>query len=618
MSEFKPYVSANESPKELTVLSVVVGIFLAILFGGATAYLGLRIGLTISASIPAAVIAMCVIRVIMKSNSILESNMVQTIGSAGESVASGIIFTIPALFLWAQEGKIDTPSILTVTALALLGGSLGVLFMIPLRKALIVKEHNVLPYPEGCACAKVLLAGEEGQNSAKSIFYGMGFSALLKLIVDAFKIIPSTIVYPIKALKTQLSLSNSPSLIAVGYICGAKISSYLFVGGFLAWFVLIPAIVIFGKDTVLFPANITILELYTKNGANAIWSSYIRYIAAGTLLTGGVISLLKSIPLIYTTFKQAIISMKNSKNNTNERTNEDLSFKTIIIAIIGIILAIWLTPVVPLNAFGSILVVIFGFFFATVASRIVGLIGSSNNPTSGMTIATLLISTTLLKLTGVVGTAGMISALSIGAIICNIVSISDDTSQDLKTGFLLGATPRKQQIGEIIGVTFSSLTIGYVIILLNKAWGFGNENLAAPQATLMKMIIEGVMDGKMPWELIGIGIALGLCVEFLRVPVLPFAIGCYLPFDTSITIMIGGLIRSYIDKKNNSTDSSNGILFSSGLIAGEGLIGILLALLTVLHKDTLFDFSKYNLGNIGGLALLLIMIYTVYKAAKEK
>ena len=370
--EFKPYIPADKVTPEFTVTSIIIGVLLAIIFGAANAYLGLRVGMTVSASIPAAVISMGVIRVIMKKDSILESNMVQTIGSAGESLAAGAIFTLPALFLWAAEGKTGSPSLLTISLIALCGGVLGVLFMVPLRNALIVKEHGVLPYPEGTACAEVLLAGEEGGSSAKTVFWGMGLAAIFKFVVDGIKIIPSAIVAPIQSLKTEFSAEVYPALIGVGYICGIKISSYMFAGAVLGWFVLIPAIVTFGGPTVLYPGTDTIAQMYAEGGASAIWGSYIRYIGAGAVAAGGIISLIKSLPLIAATFRDAIKGMKGGSKAGNLRTDQDLDMRAVIGGIVILVIAIWLLPSIPVSLVGALLVVVFGFFFATVSSHHAG------------------------------------------------------------------------------------------------------------------------------------------------------------------------------------------------------------------------------------------------------
>lgn len=619
--KFKPYVPADKVTPEFTATSIIIGVLLAIIFGAANAYLGLRVGMTVSASIPAAVISMGVIRVIMKKDSILESNMVQTIGSAGESLAAGAIFTLPALFLWANEGKTEAPNLLTISLIALVGGILGVLFMIPLRNALIVKEHGVLPYPEGTACAEVLLAGEEGGTSAKTVFAGMGLSAVFKFITDGLKVVPGVVTAPIRSLRTAFSAEVYPALLGVGYICGIKIASYMFAGALLGWFVLIPAITIFGGPTTMYPGDVPIAQMYAEGGADAIWGSYIRYIGAGAVAAGGIISLIKSLPLIVSTFKDSLKGLKGGTKAGSLRTEQDLDMRLVLGGSLVLILVIWLLPAIPVSLIGALLVVVFGFFFATVSSRMVGLVGSSNNPVSGMAIATLLFSTLILKVTGNTGVNGMIGAIAIGSVICIVAAMAGDTSQDLKTGYILGATPKKQQIGELLGAVVAAFTIGGVLLLLNSAWGFGTTELAAPQATLMKMITEGVMNGNLPWPLVLIGIFAAIVVEILGIPVLPVAIGLYLPLELSATIMIGGVIRWIVDKKSadKNGEASGGVLFCSGLIAGEGLVGILLAILAVVGVSSKFDLSSsVNTGRIGGIVLLAIMIACVFVFAMPK
>lgn len=619
--QFKPYIPAEKVTPEITVTSIVMGVILAVVFGAANAYLGLRVGMTVSASIPAAVISMGVIRVLLRKNSILESNVVQTIGSAGESLAAGAIFTLPALFLWAAEGKADKPGILEITLIALIGGLLGVFFMVPLRNALIVKEHGILPYPEGSACAEVLLAGEEGGANASVVFAGMGFAALFKFIIDGIKVVAGEISFHVKGFAGEIGTQIYPAVMSVGYICGARISSYMFAGGVLSWLVIIPLIVLFGADIVLYPGTSPISVMYADGGAGAIWGSYIRYIGAGALAAGGIISLIKSLPLIVTTFGGAMKSMSGAKATSTDRTAQDMNIKVVLIAIALLTLAVWLVPAIPVSLLGAVIVVVFGFFFATVSSRMVGLVGSSNNPVSGMAIATLLIATLILKVTGASGIVGMTSAIAIGSIICIVSAIAGDTSQDLKTGYLLGATPKKQQYGEVIGVIASAFAIGGTLYLLDSAWGFGSEELGAPQATLMKLIIEGVMEGNLPWALVFTGVFIAVVVELIGIPVLPFAIGVYLPVQLNACIMVGGLVRLGLDKLKKDGEEkraivNDGILFCSGMIAGEGLVGILLALLAVFGVSSAIDLSGFvpsGVSNIGGLVLFGIIILTVLK-----
>ena len=633
--EFKPYIPADRVTPEITVTSIIMGIILAVVFGAANAYLGLRVGMTVSASIPAAVIAMGVIRVVMRKNSILESNIVQTIGSAGESLAAGAIFTLPALFLWAKEGVMDKPGIVEITIIALLGGLLGVFFMVPLRNALIVKEHGILPYPEGTACAEVLLAGEEGGANASTVFAGMGFAAFFKFIIDGLKAVPGEVSYAFNKILSYpgtIGTQIYPAVMSVGYICGPRISSYMFAGGVLSWMVLIPMMVLFGKDLVLYPGTAPIGEIFAEGGAGSIWGTYIRYIGAGALAAGGIISLFKSLPLIVRTFGDALKGMGKGEKIQINRTSDDLSMKVVLAAIAILTLLVWLVPQVPVSFLGAVIVVVFGFFFATVSSRMVGLVGSSNNPVSGMAIATLLFSTLILKGTGSTGAPGMQAAIAIGSIICIIAAISGDTSQDLKTGYLLGATPKKQQFAEILGVVASAFAIGATLYLLDSAWGFGSAELGAPQATLMKMIIEGVMNANLPWALVLIGVCIAIVVEVVGIPVLPFAIGVYLPVQLNACIMVGGLVRLFIDRlkkpeAEKTTITNNGILFCSGMIAGEGIVGILLALLAVFGVDKAIDISgRLNLpepvANIAslvvfGLIILSVLKFSVWKKAKK-
>ena len=618
--EFKPYIPAEKITPELTVTSVIMGCILAVIFGAANAYLGLRVGMTVSASIPAAVISMGVIRVLLRRNSILESNMVQTIGSAGESLAAGAIFTMPALFLWAEEGLSSKPGIVEITLIALCGGILGVLFMVPLRNALIVKEHATLLYPEGTACADVLLAGEEGGANASTVFSGMGLAAIFKFVVDGLKLLPADVSAAFKSFKGEIGMEVYPALLGVGYIVGPKIASYMFTGSLIGWMVIIPLICLFGPDTWMYPAaeGTTIAQLYANGGASAIWSTYVKYIGAGAIATGGIISLIKSLPLIVTTFRDSMKSMKGSKNTSTERTAQDLPMQFILLGVIAMVFIIWIVPAIPVTLLGAVIIVVFGFFFATVSSRMVGLVGSSNNPVSGMAIATLLIATFAIKSSGKTGIDGMTAAIAVGSIICIIAAIAGDTSQDLKTGYLLGATPKKQQMGEMLGVVVSGLAIGGVLYLLDAAWGYGTAEIPAPQAQLMKMIVEGIMGGNLPWGLVFVGVFLAICLEILRIPVMPFAIGLYLPIYLNATIMIGGIVRGLLDRrkgvdeKTKTAQVTDGTLYCAGMIAGEGLVGILLAIFAVVGIS--LDMSGVvSLGNIGGVVLMIIMILSLLK-----
>ncbi len=621
--QFKPYIGADRVMPEFTPTAIILGILMAIIFGAANAYIGLRVGMTISASIPAAVISMGIIRGIMKRDSILENNMVQTIGSAGESLAAGAIFTLPALFIWSQELGMAEPSMLRITMIALVGGLLGAFFMLPLRKALIVNEHGVLPYPEGTACSEVLIAGETGGSKAATVFKGLGIGSVFKFITDGIKLFPSEIEWAIPGYRgAAVGMDTLPALLGVGFIVGPQIASYMLSGAVLGWLVLIPLISHLGQyiPDVIYPA----LDPLSQLGYWDIWDNYIRYIGAGAVAFGGILSLIKSLPLIITTFRDAMGGLKDSQNSTSTlRTDEDMSIKLAVIGILVIVAFIGFTNFIPVGIAGALIIAVFGFFFATVSARLVGIVGSSNNPVSGMTIATLLITSIIFKAIGFDGEAGMIGALSVGSIIAIIAAMAGDMSQDLKTGFLVGATPKKQQYGEIIGAIISALVIGSVLLLLNKAWGFGSSELPAPQATLMKLVIEGVMSGNLPWALVFTGIGIGLVVELLGIQILPFAVGLYLPIHLSTPIMVGGLVKGILQKTRANDPNlkeriEGGILFSSGLIAGEGLIGILLAVFAIipLSGGSLGDkvaFGNNILGQWGSLVFFAGLVYLVVK-----
>ena len=616
--KWKPIIPADKTLPEFTPVSLILGLILAVVFGAANAYLGLRVGMTVSASIPAAVISMGILRYLLRRDSILENNMVQTIGSAGESLAAGAIFTMPALFMWAEEShEVAMPSFTEIAAIAVCGGLLGVLFMVPLRNALIVEEHGALPFPEGTACAEVLLAGEEGGAKSKVVFAGLGISAPYKFITDGLKLFPSEVHWNLRSLRTAFGLDVLPALAGVGYICGQRVAANMFAGGVLGWFVLIPAIVLFGGDNMIAPAADRISEMDVMS----IWGSYIRYIGAGAVAAGGIISLIKTFPVILRTFTKAVRGIGVQRQDAL-RTSRELPMGAVLAGVLLIAVVIWLLPSVPVRLFGAMLVIIFGFFFATVSSRMVGLVGSSNNPVSGMAIATLLIATALLKGTGMTGYTGMVSAICVGTVICIVAAMAGDTSQDLKTGFIVGATPMWQQIGELIGAVVAALTIGGVMYLLHAAWGFGNSSqLPAPQATLMKLVVEGVMGGTLPWGLVFCGVFVAVVIEILGLPVLPVSIGLYLPIHLSAPIFVGGMIRKLVESQKADTEEAaalkkdrvdRGLLYSSGMIAGEGLIGILLAVLAVIpmRGGTVAQYIQLNfsLGNAGGIVFFIFLL----------
>ena len=571
-----------ENRREFTFTALVLGVLLAVVFGAANAYLGLRVGLTVSASVPAAVISMGVLRFVLRRDSLLENNMVQTIGSAGESLAAGAIFTMPALYLWAQEGVCAPPEMLQLTLIALAGGILGVLMMVPLRRPLIVEEEETLVYPEGRACADVLRAGEGGAKRAGKVFLGLGAAALVKLVTDLFGWIPVTLSWSFAKIRGALGFEVSPALLGVGYVVGWRVSLLLFAGSLLGWLVLIPFFCLWQPEAA---------RLWEDGGARAVWSAYVRYVGAGAIATGGFVSLVRSAPLFLRTFRRGRSPGKGGRcqsplSQTPEACDRDLPLGRVLVGIGCVVLLVWLVPAVPVGFAGALLTAVFGFFFAAVSARMVGLVGSSNNPISGMTIATLVVASLVLKATGTSGAAGMVVAIAVGSLVCIVAAIAGDTAQDLKTGRILGATPWKQQVGELVGVTASALAIGGVLWLLHRAWGFGSDRISAPQAMLMKVIVEGIMEGGLPWELLlfGAGISVALCI--CRIPVMPFAIGLYLPVGVNATIFAGGLVRIFCDRRAGirSEGEDPGTLLSAGLIAGEGLCGILLAVFTLMMK----------------------------------
>ncbi|MCK5147995.1 oligopeptide transporter, OPT family, partial [bacterium] len=595
MQGHKPFVPADTVMKDFNVKTVLLGIFLGAIFGSANAYLGLRVGLTISTAIPLAVVSVAVLRMltpIFGKPTILECNISQTTGSASSSLASGIIFTIPALFIWGYEAPLWQ-----ITMLAMCGGTLGVLFMIPLRSFLIVKEHHTLPYPEGTASAEVLLvATGGGGSSAKGVFQGLGIGAMFKGFMSLIALWPSKIFINLPILpKAQLGLETMPALLGVGYILGRRIGAIMVGGGLLSWIVMIPFIAWKFGDSAI--AETTLEYLRSKGishdiltigqlSAKQIWDGYIRIIGAGAVAMAGIITVIKSIPTMISSLKIGIAELKSSAADLNAgrlRTEQDLSIKWVLLGVTVVIAAVTFIPGIIGNHthilmrfISALAIAVFAFAFVTVSSRIVGMIGVSSNPTSGMAIVTILGTGVIFQLIGWTDLTGKITALTIGTIVCIAASIAGDISQDLKTGFLVGATPRKQQISELLGALGSAFFVALAVYYLGKAYGFGTEELPAPQATLMKTVLDGVLDGNLRWGLVGIGAAISLVVMFFKIPPLAFAVGVYLPLSSMTPVFIGGLLRHMIDKRYGTDDNQveksrdQGILLGSGFIAGEG------------------------------------------------
>lgn len=599
-SDFKPYIPADKVMPELSISSIIIGVILSVVFCAANAYLGLRVGSTISACIPISVISMGIYKGIFKKNSILENNMVQTIGSIGEAIAAGMIFTVPALFLWYEELNLPVPNLKIMILLPLMGGILGVLFMIPLRKALIVEEHATLPFPEGTACAEVLIAAEQGGGKAKTAFIGVVIGSIYKFIADGLKLFPSKIATAFSFFKgAGIGMEALPALLGVGFIVGREISCFMLAGAILGWFVILPIIYQFGSlsSVIIYPATVPISQL----DLTGLWSNYLRYIGAGAVACSGIFNLIKSLPIIIKTFKGAVGGYGKANKTSDSRTQQDLSMNIVIIGIIAVFLLLSVFNIVPVGWFGALLILFFGFFFSTVASKMVGVVGSSNNPVSGMTIATLLITTIIFKAFGLTSQHDIVTVFYIGTIICITAAIAGGISQSLKTGFLVGATPKKQQIGTMIGLVSSSIVVGAVLNLLNNAWKFGSDELPAPQATLTKLVVEGVMGGQLPWFLVFAGVGIVIFVEILGLQTMSFSLGLFLPIDLSVSIAVGGFIKGYFDDRIAKGDKElanrreDGILYSSGLIAGEGLIGILLAILAVSNINVaLSDTAFFN------------------------
>ena len=632
---YEPYISEEENIAEFTLKAVLVGAVFGIIFGAANAYLGLKVGITVSTSVPIAVMTVGFFRLvkpILGRTTILEHNISQTVGSASSSLASGIIFTLPALFLWGLD-----PSIFSITVIGFTGGLLGILFMIPLRRFLIVKEHGVLPYPEGTACAEVLVASEVGGSHAKTVFIGLGVGALFKGLMSFGKFWSESVSWAIPGLpKGRFGFHLLPALLGVGYILGYRVSGVMVSGALISWVILIPLIAYFGEglNSVLSPEPTALIR---DMSSSEIWSRYIRYIGAGAVATGGLISLIKAIPTIVSSFKVGISQIKKrigSDESTEKRTEIDLNMKYVLGGSLLIALFIALSPQIIstvdtflLRVVGAFFIVVCAFFFVTVSSRIVGLIGVTSNPTSGMTIATLLLVSSIFVLLGWTDDIGKAAALTVGAVVAVAASIAGDTSQDLKTGYLLGATPYRQQLGEMIGAGTAAFFIAMTVLALHQVYGFGSEELPAPQATLMKVVIEGVLSSDLPWVLVLTGVTFAIVAEILSIPSLPLAVGIYLPISTLTPIFLGGLIRNYVEHKSKSDEKllkhrrERGILLGSGFVAGDGIMGVVIAFYALkVGGRPSWDFKEW-MGSMDfyiSFGIFLLLAYYLFRTAMSK
>lgn len=598
---FKPYISAQKKVAEFSFRASFLGLTFGFLFAIANAYLALKIGQTVSASIPAAIMSMGLMKLFFRKVSVLEHNIVQTIATVGEGLAAGVIFTIPSLFLLGE-----TPSVGRIFLLSSLGGILGILFMIPMRRYIIVEEHKTLPFPEGTACSEILIAGEKTGKSALMALWGLFASISFKIgssVLLLWKESPSWTFSWFQ--KATFSLEATPALLGVGYIIGSRITGMMFAGGIMAWWVLIPLIKMFGLGNLgIYPSDVPISEM----SSDAIWGAYIRYIGAGTVAIGGFAGLIRIAPLLWKTahvgVKELFYSFSQKRNL--ERTDLDISMSWLILGSLAIVLTLWLFPGLPMNLFTIVLLVVLGFFFVAVTSLTVGLVGSSSNPVSGMTITTLLLTCIIFVLLGWTERAYLISAITMGCVSCVAICMAGTTSQDLKTGFLLGATPRSQQIAEILGVLLPSFALGYTLYLLNEAYGIGSAQMPAPQATLMAIIAEGVIGGDLPYALVGIGALIGVVALMLGIPILPFALGLYLPLSLSSATFVGGVVRFIVNRSLSTEESQDrGTLLASGFIGGDALTGILIAFLTL--TGVLASGQEALLPDWASLALYLLL-----------
>lgn len=619
--EFKPYIAPGESIAEVTLKAVILGSILSVVFGVANAYIGLKYGMTVSASIPAAVISMAILRALFKKVTVLENNIVQTIGSAGESLAAGIIFTIPAFFIWAAnaelaaQGYAHTVSKMQVFWLSMLGGGLGILLMIPLRKYLVHKEHGRLAFPEGTACSEIIVAGDEGGSKAKTVFLGIGIGAIYKILFYTSRLWSESPHHDFKKFLKggTIGIDATPILLGVGYIIGPRIAALMLSGAVLGYLGIGPLLSFIGDQipgTIISPGTIPLNEMNPAELRN----SYIKYLGVGAVALGGFVSLAKSLPVIFHSFAAGAKELFGGRPKEEDipRNDRDLPMSFVLIGSFLIIIAIWALPGTELHFLGAMLAVLFGFFFVVVAARIVGIVGSSSSPVSGMTIATLLVTCLILMTFGVSGVKGMVTAMSVGTVVCIAVCMSGDIAQDLKTGYLLGATPKKMQLTEFIGLLFPAAAMGFTIYLLGDAFGFVRtpetpNPLLAPQANVMATIVQGVMNANIPWLPIIVGGMIAMAIEFLGIQSLPFAIGLYLPLSLSTPLMAGGILawliqKSAKDKLLSKARHQMGILFGSGLVAGDAIVGVVTAFIIVSWTDyrAFFDGHEGMMESITG------------------
>lgn len=621
-NDYVPYVPVDEAMPELTAVSIILGCVFAALFGVANTYLGLKVGMTIAAGIPAAIIATGVLKGAFKRNNILECNMIQAMASMGESLAGGLIFIIPAVILLGHA-----LSILMIVVVALIGGLMGIFFVVPLRRFLIVEEHGTLIYPEGMAASEVLVSSSAGGAGLKTVMTGIAGGGIYKFLSGGFAFWleePSWTIKPLQS--TFFGADVLASLVGVGYIVGIEISMYMFAGALLAWFGFIPLIKYVGAGLAnpLFPSTIPISQM----DAAAIWSKYIRYIGAGGVATGGFISIIKSLPTIIKSFKSAIAGF-GEKSEGTKRTDIDAPITWVLVAAILAFVLTWLLPVLNVGFIGAIFVIIFSFFFAVVSARLVGIIGTSNNPVSGMTIASLLFISAIIKATGVDVNAGMLSAILGGSVVCVVIAIAGGTAQSLKTTYIIGGTPKKLELGMFAGIAAASFAVGSIILLLDHTYHVGSDKLAAPQATMMSMVAKGIMTNQLPWVFVFIGVAFAIMLELMNIPILPVALGLYLPIYLSTGVLIGGILRAITDKKYKKDEnllkekSEKGVLLASGLVAGDALVGIVIAGFAAGNVDIAFGAKIKGLEWLtqspwtAAIAVLILVLWSYNYIVKD-
>ena len=569
------FVASSSSMKELTFKSIGIGIVFSFFFAIANTYLGLKIGQTVSASIPAAILSLGLSRALFRGKTtILEHNIIQTIATMGEGMAGAIVFTLPALLLLG-----DTPPFMKVVLLSILGGILGILFMIPMRRFLIVEEHKKLPYPEGTACAEILMAGAKAGQDAVLAVYGFLTAAIYKVCMNAFFLWNETTSFTLRFLPgSKFSLDGTPALLGIGYLIGFRISALMLGGAILAWAVIIPLISIFGGgDAVVYPGTVPI----SKMSPDDLWSNYVRYIGAGAVGTGGLLYLFKVLPLLGKAFRDGVRELFHHKHTHAhlDRTDRDISMKWLILGALAVAVLLWVVPYLSFNLFSVVLLLVLAIFFVAVSSIACGVVGSSSSPVSGMLITVLLITCALYLAMGWTERAYLLSAITLSIVACVAIGLATNTSQDLKAGFLLGATPWKQQVSQLVGLILPALIIGSTVGVLNETYKIGSEAMPAPQATLLAMIAQGVMEQTLPVGLVGIGIVIGLVLFLLDISVIPFAIGVYLPFSLNAGIFVGGVARALADRVSQTPH--RGTLFASGLIGGDALFGVAIAIFTV-------------------------------------